>query len=215
MSLPHIQSAPPAPSQEARALSWLALPEVTYRRATRRDAPAIANIYNEALPGCSLEGSGARVPCEAAHRPLALSRLHPIGEAQVLPWLALHETSGRPVWLAEIDGQTAGWLSLLGFSDRPGCACAAEIAVYVAKRWQGRGIGSGLLSVAQREAPALGLDRLMAFVWRDNARSLRLFDAHGFGIWGLLPGVLWVEGRSLSMVILGMELHGAPGALPA
>lgn len=215
MSTQLIQSAAPSPAHEVPPLPRRAVAQPGFRIATKGDALNIARIFNDALPRpLRLASADAPAPAGFAHRSLPRSRLHAIGETQVRPWLALHETSGRPLWLAEVGGQTVGWLSLLGFFDRPGCACAAEIAIYVAKDWQRQGIGSSLLHKAESEAGALGFDRLMAFIWRDNVASLRLFDARGYVVWGLLPEVLWVEGCGIDMVVLGRKLGPAHDATP-
>lgn len=190
-------------------------PQPSFRLATKGDAMDIARIFNDGLPRpLGLAGADAPAPTGFAHRALPRSRLHAIGEAEVQPWLGLHDTTGRPLWLAQVEGETVGWLSLLGFYDRPGCACAAEVAIYVAKAWQRQGIGRSLLRKAESKAVALGFDRLMAFIWRDNAASLKLFGTHGFATWGLLPEVLWVEGRSLDFVVLGRKLDTTPAPAP-
>lgn len=215
MSTQLTHSTAPSPAHEVLPQPRPAAAQPSFRIATKGDGLNIARIFNDALPHpLRLASAGDPTPAGFAHRSLPRSRLHAVGEAQVHPWLAVHEATGRPLWLAEVEGQTVGWLSLLGFYDRPGCACAAEIAIYVAKDWQRQGIGRSLLRKAEGEAGALGFDRLMAFIWRDNVASLKLFSTHGYGTWGVLPDVLWVEGRSLDFVILGRKLCAAPAVTP-
>jgi len=177
---------------------------VSIRPAIGGDVAAITRIYNDSLPQAAPlahEADG-----QAGGRRLAASRLLPFSEANLLPWMESHRRHQRPLWVAQANGDTVGWLSLLGFSDRPACGYAAEIAVYVADGWCGQGIGRTLLHHALREAPRWHIDRLMAFIWHDNEASRGLFRSQGFGAWGSLPGVVWAEGRSRDMLILGLEL---------
>jgi len=177
---------------------------VSIRPAIGDDIAAITRIYNDSLPNAAPIEQGTEAP--VGGRRLAASRLAPFSEGTLLPWMELHRQHRRPLWVAQVNGETVGWLSLLGFSDRPACGCAAEIAVYVAGGWCGHGIGRTLLRHALREAPRWHIDRLMAFIWHDNTASRGLFRNNGFSAWGSLPGVVWAEGRSRDMLILGLEL---------
>jgi L-amino acid N-acyltransferase YncA len=177
---------------------------VSIRPAIGDDLAAITRIYNDSLP----QAAPAEPDGEArVHgRRLAASRLAPFNEGSLVSWMEQHRRLGRPLWVATVNGETVGWLSLLGFSDRPACGYAAEVAVYVAGDRCGQGIGRALLRHAMREAPRWHIDRLMAYIWHDNDASRGLFRSHGFAAWGSLPGVVWAEGRSLDMLILGLDL---------
>lgn len=177
---------------------------ISIRPAIGDDVAPITRIYNDSLP----QAAPAEPDGEArAHgRQLAASRLAPFNEGSLVPWMDQHRRHGRPLWVATVNGETVGWLSLLGFSDRPACGCAAEVAVYVAGGRCGQGIGRALLRHAMREAPRWHIDRLMAYIWHNNDASRGLFRSHGFAAWGSLPGVVWAEGRSLDMLILGLDL---------
>lgn len=188
----------------ARAKQSPSTAAVSIRPAIGDDLAAITRIYNDSLPEAAPIEQEAEA--HAGGRRLAASRLVPFGDATLLQWMESHRQHRRPLWVAQANGETVGWLSLLGFSDRPACGCAAEIAVYVASGRCGQGIGRALLRHALREAPRWHIDRLMAFIWHDNTASRGLFRSQGFGAWGSLPGVVWAEGRSLDMLILGLEL---------
>ncbi|MDR7149949.1 L-amino acid N-acyltransferase YncA [Hydrogenophaga palleronii] len=197
-----IDIAPPLPWTSLTASSAVAV-----RAATPFEASAMARIYNESLP------PGAPADADAAprngERSLARSRLQRLTPELMSGWVTTHRQNGRPLWVAHAEGQTVGWLSLLGFSDRPGCTCAAEVAVYIAQDWQRQGVGRTLMEHALQEAPHWGIDRLMAFIWNDNMPSRKLFAQCGFGPWGALPGVVWAEGLDRDMLILGRQLQAA------
>lgn len=187
---------------------------LSVRLAVPADAAAIARIYNQSLPPqpaarpAPAGQSGQSGPGAPRDDGSALPRqgLTPLNERQILWWLEQHRLSGRPLWVAQVRNAVVGWLSLLGFHDRPGCGSAAEAAIYIGTGWQGRGIGRCLVQRALREAPQWGLDRLMAFIWHDNEASQGLFRSLGFMAWGSLPGVVRVGGQGRNMLIFGHEL---------
>jgi len=191
--------SPPPPRAETLAV----------RPAAASDAVAITRIYNESLPAPATCGADATE--RVGGRLLAASRLPPLPDDGLSGWMAAHATHRRPLWVALAAGEPVGWLSLVGFCDRPACNYAAEVAIYIARAWQRRGVGGRLLEHALCEAPNWDIDRLMAFIWHDNVASRSLFGRYGFRAWGSLPGVVWAESRSRDMQIYGRVLHpGAP-----
>lgn len=174
------------------------------RPAVATDVAALTRIYNESLPEQTVVPvvDGVRI----GGRLLATSRLSRLPDDGLSGWMTAHATNGRPLWLAHVGGEPVGWLSLLGFSDRPACTCAGEVAIYIARGWQGQGVGRTLVGHAMKEAPQWGIDRLMAFIWHDNMGSRRLFEKCGFEPWGTLPGVVWAEGVGRDMLIVGRSL---------
>lgn len=198
------------PSTHAAAAARPPMPGISalaVRPAIAADAAAVTRIYNDSLP---LPATQADDPqARLGGRLLAISRLPPLPDEGLSGWMAAHRSSGRPLWVAHAGGDPVGWLSLLGFGDRPACTCAAEVAIYIARDWQGRGVGRRLLEHAMREAPRWHIDRLMAFIWHDNAASVGLFRAHGFCAWGSLPGIVWADARSRDMLIFGRVLDPA------
>jgi L-amino acid N-acyltransferase YncA len=159
------------------------------RDARESDLGRIVAIYNEAIPGR-----------------LATADTEPVTLASRLPWFHEHTPTRRPLWVAEVDGAVAGWLSFQSFYGRPAYAATAELSVYVTAAAHRRGIGRHLLARALERAPALGLATLVAFVFGHNEPSLRLFDSHGFARWGHLPRVAKLDGRERDLIILGRRV---------
>ncbi len=203
---------------------------ITLREATRSDGRAIGRIYNDTLPPLREASLQATSPqdepqawasgiCEGAEQRAAQSRIETIPDAMWDGWVQHHEEQRRPIWLAVEDGKPLGWISTIGFSERPNAVCTCELSIYVARAGWRRGIGSLLLSHALENAPRYGLDRLMAFIWEGNAASLGLFRSFGFEDWGCLPKVLWSENVRRDMHILGTVIQMPPrvvqGVAPA
>jgi phosphinothricin acetyltransferase len=82
-------------------------------------------------------------------------------------------------------------------------AKTAQYALYVAGRFQGRGIGEKLVRKLQEESGALGLDNLMGVIFSDNFPSLKLCHKLGFSEWGYLPGVTEFSGKTRDVIFLG------------
>ena len=159
------------------------------RDALEADLPAIVEIYNEAIRG--------RV---------STAQLDEVSVAQRLPWFRQHSAASHPLWVAEIEGQTAGWFSFHPFIKRAAYRGTAEISVYVSEKFRRRGVGKALLEKAILHSPQLKLGALLGLIFEHNQPSLHLFERMGFERWGLLPRVASVDGVDRGVVIMGRQV---------
>ncbi|ODC02872.1 hypothetical protein BFW38_04200 [Terasakiispira papahanaumokuakeensis] len=170
---------------------------MTRRHATEADLPRIVEIYNAAIPGR-----------------LATADTAPVTLADRLPWFERHQPDRRPLWVLESDQPTStegassivGWLSFEDFYGRPAYSITSELSIYVAPEAQGQGVGRRLLEAALAEAPGLGLEKLVAYIFSHNHPSLSLFRRYGFETWGSLPEVAVLDDQSVGLSILGLTL---------
>jgi phosphinothricin acetyltransferase len=169
-------------------------PTVPIRHAQVADLPQIVAIYNASIPGRA-----------------ATADLAPVTVASRRAWFAEFDPARRPLYVFAAP-EVRAWLSLRSFYGRPAYAATAETGLYVAPEAQRQGLGRALLRHALGEAPALGLNTLLAFVFAHNAPSLRLFESEGFARWGLLPGVAQLDGVERDLAILGRRMDD--GAAP-
>ena len=93
-------------------------------------------------------------------------------------WDARHLPEHR--FVAELDGEVAGWIAVVPYSSRAVYRGVGEESVYVAERARGRGVGQALLSTLIASAREGGLWTLQAGVFPENEASLALHRAHGF-----------------------------------
>ena len=121
-------------------------------------------------------------------------------------WFEIHLPSSRPLWVIEKDGCIAAWLSFSSFYGRQAYQRTAELSVYVHQEFRQRGLGRHLLTQALCEAPALGVDTLLGFIFGHNLPSLALFDAYGFTRWGHLPRVAVLDGIERDLLIVGRRV---------
>jgi L-amino acid N-acyltransferase YncA len=159
------------------------------RDAAEADLPAIIEIYNAAT---------------ATRTSTAL--FDPVSVEERLPWFHRHSPNEFPLWVAELDGRIAGWLSFHEFIHRPAYRGAVEISIYVHERFRRRGIGRTLLQKAIADAPRLKARALLGYVLGHNEASLALFESAGFERWGRLPRLARFENAERDLVIVGRHI---------
>ena len=163
---------------------------MTIRDAAEADLPAIVEIYNAAT---------------ATRTSTAL--FDPVSVEERLPWFRRHSADEFPLWVAEIEGQIAGWLSFHEFIRRPAYRGAVEISVYVQEKFRRLGMGRALLDKAIADARRLKARTLLGYILGHNEASLRLFEQAGFEHWGRLPRLARFENAERDLVIVGRHIR--------
>jgi L-amino acid N-acyltransferase YncA len=165
---------------------------LTYRDATLDDLPGIVAIYNSTVPSR-----------------LVTADLEPVSVESRLAWFHAHGPRARPLWVVEDGGKVIAWLSFTDFYGRPAYLRTAEVSIYLAESARGKGLGKQLLEAALAQAPSLGIDTVLGFVFGHNEPSLRLFRSFDFEPWGTLPRVAVLDGIERDLVILGRRMAAA------
>lgn len=172
-----------------------AVPAYRHRQATLADLPEIVAIYNSTVSSREVTADTEPVSVE--------SRLH---------WFHEHNPERRPLWVIEAVGDAAdrpamlGWISYSNFYGRPAYAGTAELSVYIAEAWRGKGLGRYCLERAIAHAPLIGVHTLLGFIFGHNQPSLALFDKFGFATWANLPKVATLDGVERDLIILGKRV---------
>jgi len=164
--------------------------EVTVRKATEEDLPAIVEIYNQAIALGSVTADISPVTVES--RKL---------------WLQEHRADHYPVFVAVNLNAVVGWCSLSAY--RPGRMAlrhTAEISYYVDRDAQGAGVGSFLISYAIERCPILGIKTLFAIILDINTESAQILEKFGFSKWGHLPNVANFNGRECGHLYYGLRV---------
>lgn len=160
----------------------------SYREAIFDDLPEIVKIYNSTVATGISTADTKEVSVESKQQ-----------------WFHAH-THERPILVKEYHGKIIAWVSFQPFYGRPAYDHTAEISIYLDPNFRGKKLGQQFLAQAIERAPALGISNLLAFIFRDNAASLKLFKKFGFKEWGNLPGVAIIEGEEKDLLILGLKL---------
>lgn len=164
---------------------------MSIRLAQLADLPAIVEIYNQSIP--SKQSTGDTQPVRVEDR---------------VVWFEAHLPAEHPIFVAEVQGQVAGWCSLSAY--RPGRAAlrfTAEISYYIATAYHRQGIGAALVKHALAACPALQIRHLFAIVLEGNEGSRRLLEKMGFEKWGYLPRVADFDGKEVGQLYYGRHLE--------
>ena len=159
------------------------------RHGDENDLPYIVAIYNASIPNR-----------------MATADLEPVSVESRVNWFRRRSPLKHPLWVVEIEGVVAGWLSFQPFYGRPAYHATAEISIYIATQYQRRGLGKRLLAKAIRQSPDLGLNTLIGFIFAHNEASLKLFEKFGFERWGYMPRIADIDGVERDLVILGLRV---------
>lgn len=160
------------------------------RTATLEDLPRIVAIYNQAVPN---------------HRSTANTTPYTVEGRKA--WFQEHEPEKHPIFVAEVDGQLAGWCSLSNY--RPGRMAlrfTAEMSLYIDSAFHRKGIGSALICHALQACSALGIKNVVGVVIEKNESSWKLLEKLGFERWGYLPRVLDFDGEELGEFYYGKRI---------
>jgi L-amino acid N-acyltransferase YncA len=167
------------------------MPSFVHRLAAQADLPVIVEIYNSTV--ASREVTADTEPVSVA------SRQH---------WFDEHDPQRRPLWVIHAEGESEviGWLSYSNFYGRPAYAGTAELSIYIAAAWRGKGIGRYCLEQAIAFAPRIAVHTLLGFIFGHNVPSLALFAKFGFATWAHLPKVANLDGIERDLIILGRRV---------
>jgi L-amino acid N-acyltransferase YncA len=162
---------------------------MTPRDATELDLPAIVEIHNAAI----------------ASR-ISTAQLNPLTVDERRRWFQAHSPGRHPLWVVELGGALAGWLSFKDFLPRAAYRGTAELSVYVHESFRRRGVAKRLLAEAIMRAQKLGMHALVGLIFAQNEGSVALFRSAGFEQWGLLPGVARIYDQLRDLTIFGRRV---------
>lgn len=154
--------------------------KITIQEMQSQQWPAVQQIYQEGI-----DGGNATFETKAP---------------DWQQWDEAHLHSCRLV--AVCDGQVAGWAALSPTSRRPVYRGVAEVSVYVAGAWQGRGIGKQLLRHLIEASEEAGIWTLQASLFPENQVSLALHLGCGFRLVGRREKIARRLGRWRDTLIL-------------
>jgi L-amino acid N-acyltransferase YncA len=166
-----------------------------HRIATLEDLPTVVAIYNSTIASREVTADTEPVTVE--------SRLN---------WFHEHQPERRPLWIIEradddsVQPEILGWISYSNFYGRPAYSGTAEVSIYIAEAWRGKGIGRYALTEAIAFAPQIKVHTLLGFIFGHNKPSLALFERFGFDTWANFPRVANLDGIERDLIILGKRV---------
>ena len=154
--------------------------DVTIRALQPVDWPAVRRIYAE---GIATGDATFETEVPATRRLDAT-------------WLPGHR------WVAEVDGQLAGWTAISPTSTRHCYAGVGETSVYVGEDFRGRGVGKTLLHKQVTAADDAGLWTLQTSIFPENRASLALHHSAGYRTLGVRERIAQHHGLWRDTVLL-------------
>ncbi|MDG2522958.1 arsinothricin resistance N-acetyltransferase ArsN1 [Caulobacter segnis] len=132
---------------------------VRLRTATRVDAAAMAEIYNQGI-----EDRVATFETSAR------------STEQMAGWFE----AGAPIVVAEVDGEVAGFAAAFAYSDRCCYAGIYEFSVYVHRNWRGQKVGEAAMGALIDAVHSAGGWKLLSRIFVENSASRALMAKVGF-----------------------------------
>jgi L-amino acid N-acyltransferase YncA len=171
----------------ARTFTYAALTpaaELQVRAACFADLPMIQEIHNQGI----------------IDRVATLdTELRSMVDTQL--WFSRHGPR-HPVLVAESGGGIAGWASLNTFNARPAYQYVADLSIYVARPWRGKGLGARLLSPLMPLARELGYHKIVLSAFPANTAGMRLYERQGFTTVGIYKEMGLLDGHWVDTIIM-------------
>ena len=108
----------------------------------------------------------------------------------------------HPVLVAEVGDSIAGWASLNTFNPRPAYQYVADLSVYLARPWRGKGLGSRLLQALMPLAGEMGYHKIVLSSFPTNTAGMRLYERQGFSTVGIYKEMGLVDGRWVDTILM-------------
>ncbi len=160
------------------------------REATFDDIYSINDIYNQSIPS-----------------KISTADILPVPISKRKKWLKDHQKQNYPVFVAEINGEVIGWISLSPY--RPGRLAlkqTAEVSYFIKKEHQKMGIGTKLMNLIIKESPEYGFKNIFAILLDRNIASIKLLEKLGFERWAFLPKVANFDGTECGQFYYGKRI---------
>ena len=155
---------------------------IRLRQMTRQDWEAVRGIYLEGI----------------ATGQATFETMAPSWEK----WDSNHLPFPRLVAIAHGDEKIIGWAALSPVSSRSVYAGVAEVSVYVAQEYRGKGAGKALLEKVIDESELNGIWTLQASIFPENRASITLHKSCGFREVGTRERIAKLEGVWRDTVLL-------------
>jgi L-amino acid N-acyltransferase YncA len=100
------------------------------------------------------------------------------------------------------NGEVLAWAALTAVSNRCIYSGVAEVSVYVAAKWRGRGMGKKILQELILESERNNYWTLQAGIFPENKQSIKIHEQLGFRVIGTRERIGLMNGRWRDTVLL-------------
>jgi len=144
-------------------------PHLNIRPARDDDAPALREIFNDAVEDGFATFDSALRSIEDQKHLIAMAE----------------QDSQHHLFVAEVRNWVCGLVSIEPYEERLLRGEIGEVTVFVRRSFRSYGIGRQLMRLAQTEGARLGYRKLIGHVLSDNQESLRLCKSTGWRVVGV------------------------------
>lgn len=158
--------------------------EISVREAEDTDLGVIVEIYNQGI-------EDRIATLETKTKDLSY----------MTKWLDQHQ--GRYcVLAAEKGGQVIGWASLNPYSSRCAYDGVADLSVYIAREFRGKGAGGKLLSALEKKARENKFHKLVLFTFPFNGQGQGLYRKMGYREVGTFQNQGVLDGKYVDVMAM-------------
>lgn len=116
-------------------------------------------------------------------------------------WYENHKGKHR-IFVAEIDGKIAGWVSLSKWINKRAADKSAELSLYINSEHRGKGVGKSLIKKSLSVAEKDGIKTVISLITDGNDISINLHEKMGFILCGRVEKVAEKFGKELNLIIM-------------
>ncbi len=116
-------------------------------------------------------------------------------------WYKNHTGKYR-IFVADIDGKIAGWVSLSKWIDKRAAEKSAELSLYINKEYRGKGLGNALMKKSLSMAEKDEIRTVISLITEGNNVSINLHEKMGFILCGRIEKVAEKFGKELNLIIM-------------
>jgi phosphinothricin acetyltransferase len=125
-------------------------------------------------------------------------------------WFDAHTTTRHPLYVAEVDGAVAGYVSLSSYREKEAYCSTVELSIYIGKAYRRRGIATRLMEfILEKARENPDIHTVVSVITSGNEASSRLHDRFGFTFCGTIPEVGSKFGRYLDIDNYSLCVAGA------
>ena len=162
---------------------------VLLKIAEKEDLPLFTKVYNQAIRMRNVTAD-----------------IEEVSEEEMALIFNSHDTS-RPLYtILDDQEQAIGYASLNHFYGRPAYDETAELSIYLDEQTRGEGYGTKVMQLLEQEAASLNIHYLTGYVFAQNIPCNKLFEKHGYALWGNLPQIAHIDEKRLDLNIWGKQI---------
>ncbi|MBD8071445.1 arsinothricin resistance N-acetyltransferase ArsN1 family A [Bacillus sp. PS06] len=158
--------------------------DIVIRMAELEDLQAIKTIYNEGI-----EDRIATLETELKD------------EAFMNDWFERHQ--GRfKVFVAELNNEVIGWASLNSYNSRCAYNGVADLSLYIARAYRGKGVGNTLLQAIENAAKNNDFHKIVLSTFPFNQLGQGLYRKRGFREVGVFVNQGVLDGQYVDVMMM-------------